>query len=97
MRQKSAHRQAKKQTTTQPQRKNAIKQHQPEKSSTAGQKKTPMSGGEDEMNIFNSVKESNKRRVDEKVKSMIRIDGLKISISHSTQTFYQAHYFPHYH
>lgn len=28
--QKSAHRQAKKQTTTQPQRKNAIKQHQPE-------------------------------------------------------------------
>ena len=30
MSQKSAHRQAKKQTTTQPQRKNAIKQHQPE-------------------------------------------------------------------
>ena len=42
MSQKSAHRQAKKQTTTQPQRKNAIKQHQPEKSSTAGQKKTSM-------------------------------------------------------
>ena len=55
LRQKSAHRQAKKQTTTQPQRKYAIKQHQPEKSSTAGQKKSSISGGEDEMNIFNSL------------------------------------------
>ena len=40
------------------------------------------------------MKESNKRRVDEKVKSMIRIVGLKISTSHSTQTFCQAYYFP---
>ncbi len=51
--QKSAHRQAKKQTTAQS--KKAIKQHQPEKSSTAGQKETLISGGEDEMDIFNSL------------------------------------------
>ena len=38
------------------------------------------------------VKESNKRRIDEKVKSIDK-DGLKISTSHSTQTFYQAYYF----
>ena len=45
--------------------------------------------------MVKEVKESNKRRVDEKVKSMIRIDGLKkISTTHSTQTFYQAYYFP---
>ena len=56
--QKSAHRQVKKQTTTQ--QKKVIKQQQPEKkkrkkSSSAGKKKTLMSGGEDEMNIFNSL------------------------------------------
>ena len=87
--QKSAHRQAKKQTTAQS--KKAIKRHQPEKSSTAGQKKTSISGGVDEMKLDYSMakqmKESNKRRVDEKVKSMIRIDGLKIFTSHSTQPF----------
>ncbi len=44
--------------------------------------------------MVKEVKESNKRRVDEKVKSMIRIDGLKISTSHSTHTFCQAYYFP---
>ncbi len=47
--------------------------------------------------MVKEVKESNTRRVDEKVKSMIRIDGVKIiSSSHSTQTFYRyrAYYFP---
>ena len=56
-------------------------------SNNINQKKTSM----DEMNIFNSLglfdgekqmKESNKRRVDEKVKNMIRIVGLKISMVH---------------
>ena len=61
----------------------------------------------DEMNIFNSLglfdgekqmKESNKRRVDEKVKNMIRIVGLKISMVHliphrlSTRLIISPHY-----
>ncbi len=62
-----------------------------------------MTGGEDEMNIFNSHglfdRERGEGRQQKKSrrgsKKHDKEDGLKkISTTHSTQTFYQAYYFP---